>query len=183
MICRVGTTHRPLGKAPWTYPSGTSRPQMLVGKRYSRVPAYRRAIALPQVVHGAHTTYKLEPPNPPKPRSPNSLQLSISRVCVAHPPPTYPQQAPPLPPQDGSVPTISSDKGSSTTPQRLPQWKNTTDNMEGTMAFLLVTFAFLHSRFLDSFYSIYTTPSFVKLGRVSSNDKGALPGYHSLEHH
>ena len=125
----------------------------------------------------------IAPPNPPKPRSPSSLQLSISRVCVAHPPPTYPQHAPPLPLQDGSVPTTSSDKGSSTTPQRLPQWKNTTDNMEGMMTFLLVTVAFLLSRFLDSCYSIYTTPSFVKLGRVSSNDKGAIPGYHSLEHH
>ena len=55
--------------------------------------------------------------------------------------------------------------------------------MEGMMTFLLATFAFLLSRLLDSCYSIYTTPSFVKLGRVSSNDQGALPGYHSLEDH
>ena len=123
------------------------------------------------------------PPKPPKPRSPSSLQLSTSRVCVAHPPPPLPTTRAPIATTGWIRANDLEGQRSSTTPQLLPQWKNTTDNMEGMMTFLLATFAFLHSRFLDSCYSIYTTPSFVKLGRVSSNDKGALPGYHSLEHH
>jgi len=89
MTCRVGTTHRPLGKAPWTYPSGTSRPQRLVGKRYSRVPVYRGPIALPQAVHGAHTTYTSRTPQNPRSRDPqarySSLYLAFA-LPTRHPP-------------------------------------------------------------------------------------------------
>ena len=114
------------------------------------------------MVHGAHTTYRT--PEPPEVEIPKlAIALYISRLRC--PPATHlPTTSAPIAPTGWIRANDLERQGQQHHPATPTVEKNPTDNMEGTMAFLLVTFAFLLSRFLDSCYSIYTTPSFVKLG-------------------
>jgi len=83
-----------------------------VGKRYSRISPQRGVIASPQAVRRSPRVYTT--PEPPKHEIPRlTTARYISCFFIDHPPAFFPHQAPSLSPRDISVPTIPTDKGSS----------------------------------------------------------------------